>query len=445
MKSKTGAPLVLRALGLALAAFAWVAVPAHASTLQLAAPETDADANAPKSSSWWLRAGEAREQQGEYAKAGDAYRQALAALSEKKQKANEGARAAILSADAYWKAFDGEPNVIHLDAGLAVLEHWLALTGPQSRASMRSDVQRMVSRMKAVREPLVAADVAIAAGDAKTAAEHDEAVLDALSNQQRDWSVGARVALRASATFVETYEAEVHTPADVKPHLHELKTARNLLTRWKKERPPDDASEQGPAVDRALADVEARIAKAEQEVADAERAEKLRKAQQKAEEAKRRAEQREAKRIAAEQAREVRAAKAAQQRKLAIALLSTGVVATAAGAGLLGEGAVFSGVAKDRAAAAAAEADGIEQMNGDGFDDAGFDTELEAYRDAADRRNLGMIVGGSVLAAGGLATSVAGIVLLARGRSSGGKRADRARLSPVISPTLLQLSISGRF
>lgn len=428
------------ALGLVLVSPTVVVSPALA--VSLAPPASEA--STPKSSSWWLRAGEAREQQGEYAKAGDAYRQALLALSEKRQKANEGARAAMLAAEAYWQAFDRDPNEAHLEAGLAVLEQWLTLTGPGSRATMLGDVQQTYARMKAVRDPLVAVDPALTSGNAKEAAEHYDEVLDALANQNRDWSVGARISVAAANALVTDYDARVHAPKDIEPHLQELETARELLVRWKAERPADDASEQGPAVERALADVETRLAAAKQTLADEARAAQQREAAR-AEEARREVERREAERREQERAQQADAA-AANPRTLSIVLLSTGLVATAAGAGLLGEGAVFSGVANDRAASSAAEADALEQMNGATFDRAGFDAELDQYRADVARRNLGMIIGGSVLAVGGLATSVAGIVLLTRARrASGSKRSDRARLAPVVSPTQLQLSISGRF
>jgi hypothetical protein len=440
---KIGVHLVL---GLGFAFAVLLGSPAQASTLHVAAPATEAapEANAPKSSSWWLRAGEARERQGEYAKAGDAYREALLAWPEKKRKGNDGARVAMLSADAYWQAFDRDPNPAHLDAGLAVLDQWLVLTGPQSRATSLSEVKRKYARMKAVRDPLVAADPALTAGDATKAAGHYGEVLDALATQtERDWSVGARISLNAANALVEGYDAKVHAPEDITPHLKELETARDLLVRWKAERPPDDASEQGPAVERALADVQARLAEAEQTLADEARAEQLRERQREADEAARlEAERKEAERIERER-KETAAAKAGGKRTLAIVLLSSGVVALGAGAGLLGEGAAYTGVSKEEAAAAEADAVAAEER-GEIVDRPRFDPALQAYREDTERRNLGLIIGGSVLAAGGIATGVAGIVLLVKGRSSG-KRSQRARLSPVVSPTQLQLSISGRF
>jgi hypothetical protein len=429
--SKVGAHLVL-----GLASVVVAASPTQAATLQLAAPE----ASAPKSSSWWLRAVEAREQQGEYAKAGDAYRQALEALSEKKQRANEGARAALLSAEAYWQAFDRDPDPASLDAGLAVLEQWLTLTGPQSRATLLSDVQRTYARMKAVRDPLVAADPALTAGDAQKAAVHYDEVLDALASQQRDWSVGARISLNVANTLVTSYEAEVHAPEDITAHLHELRAARDLLTRWKDERPPDDASEQGPAVERALADVQARLDEAEQTLADEARAEQIRRAAAEAA-AKRQQEEARAKAMAVT----VEPDPSPPRRTVPIVLLSTGIVAMGAGAALIAGGVVIKGNAADDVAREDANAAGYAQMFPT-YDLDGYQAARDEFVAETNRISRGMLIGGSVLVAGGVATSVAGIVLLVKGRrSSATPRRARARLSPVVSPTQLQLSISGRF
>ena len=68
-------------------------------------------------------------------------------------------------------------------------------------------------------------------------------------------------------------------------------------------------------------------------------------------------------------------------------------------------------------------------MLGSGYDLDRFLADLQDRRDRNDRRNLGLIVGGSVLVAGGLAMSIYGIVKLAQGRGPGGAK-QRARLGP---------------
>lgn len=407
------------------------------STPAFAAPATEP----PNTSSRWLRTGEAHQQRGEHAQAGEAYRQALAALSESKQRANEGARAAVLSAEAYWQAFEGDANAVHLQAAIDVLEHWLERTGPQSRASMLDDVSRMVARLRAILEPLVAADEALASGqtDANKASAHYREVLDVLARQRREWSAGAGVALRVADALVSSYDAKVRSPADIEAHVHELEAARDVLEQWKEQRPAADDSERGPALDQRLAEIEARLREAEQAQAEAARAEQAR-------EAARAAREREAALAQAAVEPSPAADGPPKGRTLSIVLLSAGVVATAAGAALLGEGAVFMGVSQDREAAAAAEADALAQMSGVDFDRAGFDAELRAYRAEADRRNRGMLIGGSVLLAGGIATGVVGVVRLVQGRRARAATPPRrAQLLPVVSPALLQLSLSARF
>lgn len=397
---------------------------ARASTLELTAP---APVSGVKTSSEWLRTGEAHQQNGENAEAGVAYRKALEALSSQKQGANEGARAAMLSADAHWQAFEQDLDVQHLQAALDVMSLWLTLTGPQSKASMRGDVERRLARTRAVLDPLGDAKTALSAGDVKKAVDLYGDGLDALADQDREWSVGARIVLRASEGFVLVYDGHVKAPKDINPHLHELRAARALLVGWKAKRPADDASEQGPAVEQALTDINARIAEEEQAVADEARAEQQRAAQRIAEEDARK----EAERIADEKAaeREAEAAEARKKRKLAIGLLSGGVVAVGAGAGLLGEGLSYSRVSRDLEAQANDAADAIDDDPDMALDRPEFDAALADWRNNVDRRNLGFMVGGSVLAAGGLAMSIYGIVKLAQGRSRRGSN-QRARIHP---------------
>ena len=411
-------------LGLVLFSFV-SASPGRAAPL-LAAP---APANTPgvKTSSAWLRTGESLQQKGQNAEAGDAYRKALETLSQTKQKANEGARAAILSADAHWLAFEQDLDVLHLQAALDVLSLWLTLTGPQSRASMLTDVQRMFSRIRAVRDPLGEADTALGAGDTKKAVGHYGEAIDALASQGYEWPLEARVVVRASAGCVAAYDRGEKTAQHVGAHRPGLEAARDLLVEWKGKRPADDASEQGSAIDQALAEVEARLAEAEQVTADAAEAERIAAEQAAADEAKRREDER----IAAEQAaaeREQKAAEARKKRTLAIGLLAGGVVAMGAGAGLVGEGIVGNRVFKEGADEQRDIADMLAMANPD-YPRESFDDDYATQSAANRRRTLGMAIGGSVLAAGGLAMTIYGIVKLAQGREPRGAK-QRARLRP---------------
>lgn len=424
------------------------AVLASSPTTSAAAPAGD-DSSAPRSSSWWLRTGEGHQQRGEHARAGEAYRQALLALSPTKQRANEGARAAMLSAEAYWLAFEGDASVASLEAGIAVLEQWLEATGPQSKASLVVDVQRMVARLRAVRDPLVAADEALARGDVDEASAHDEAALDALATQDRQWSIGASLALRAADDLVAAYDASAGKgkgEAAAAGAPQELAKARELLVRWKQRRPAGDASPQGPRLEQRLAELEQRLAEAEREAAEAAAAEERR-----AEAARAEAERRERERARAEAASraEPEGPAPGERRTLAIVLVASGAAAVGAGAGLLGEGLVFSGLSRDRAAAARAQADALAQTSGARFDRAGFEAALADYQATADRRDLGMIIGGSVLAAGGIAAGVVGTVWLVRARGSGQRARARApalvRATPVVSATSLRLLLTTRF
>ncbi len=261
------APVVLGLVLSSLASASLVlAYPRPAAALQLAAPAAKPAAKpapAGKTSSAWLRTGEAHQEKGEHAQAGDAYRKALEALSHKMQGADEGARAAGFSADAHWLAFEQDLGVLHLQAALDVLSLWLTLTGPQSRASMHDEVVRKFAQIRAVRDPLGEADAALAAGEATKAAGLYGDVVYALATQGYEWPLRARIALRGSAGIVSVYEGHVKASEDVAAHLPALRAARDLLATQKAKRPADDASEQGPAVDQALADVEARIAAAD--------------------------------------------------------------------------------------------------------------------------------------------------------------------------------------
>jgi len=409
-------------LGLALVSFV-SASPSRAATLLAAPAPAPKPVPGVKTSSGWLRTGEAHQQKGEHAKGGEAYRKALESLSPQKQVANEGAKAAMLSADAHWLAFEQDLDVLHLQAALDVLNLWLTLTGPRSRASMLSDVDRKIARIQAVREPFAEADASLAAGDAKKAAGLYGEVVDALATQGFEWPLGARVVLRGAVGEVAAYDRDKEAGKDIRGHEPGLLAVHDLLVKWKGKRPAEDASEQGPAVEQALADVEARIAEVEQAENDAALAEeelKQDEADRKQDEADRKQDEADRKRDEAERKR----IEAQRKRNLAIGLLSGGVVAMGAGAGLLGEGAAWSKASKQDEAAARADAD----MD-PGVDRPRYDAAVDEWRASTDRRNLGFIIGGSVLAAGGLAMSIWGIVTLVKGREKRGS-AERARIHP---------------
>ena len=412
-------------LGSILGASLLLAPLVHAGAPSRGAPV----ASSSKSSSEWLRTGEALQRAGRHAEASEAYRQALMALPEPKQRANEGARAAMLAAEARWSAFDVDLDVAHLDAGIAALEHWLALAGPQSRVPLLDDVQRDVAWIRAVRDPLAAAVAALAEHDLDGAMTQGQGAMDALVHQDhREWSIGAGLALWMSRELV---------PVDA--DLRALEHARDILVAWQGRRPASDVTDRGPAIDERLAELRGRIQAVEQARRDAELAAQLPEPSELGEPS-------EPTTPITSPPREPAPRQPSPGRTLPVALLSVGVVATAAGAALLGEGAAFTEVSKARATAAAAEAEALEQRYGATFDRASYDAELEGYLARADRRNTGMLIGGSVLAAGGIAASVVGIVALARShRPSPGQRRARAGVAPVVFASLQRISLSWRF
>lgn len=428
-----GPDMVHRSLSLelALASLLGVSLAAASSADARALAPAAAQAPKPKTSSQLLREGEALQQQGEHAKAGQLYRSALEALADQKRRANEGARAAMLSADAHWLAFAQDLDVDHLQAAIDVLSVWLTFTGPDSRASLRLDVERTIGRLKTVHETLGAANAALAKEQVDEAKTRYDQLLEALSAQRREWSVGARIVLQASAGLVAIYDGHVPSLADTSERVRELEAARALLVRWKDERPPDEASPEEPAVEQQLAAVEAKLeaerARAEQARADEARAAEARRKADEAEVQRKLDERRE--RDEAEQQR--RAQKAAGRRTTGGAMLPTGLVMLGAGVGLFAEGLAYHRELETLEADDRAEAEAYEQMAGVEFDRAGYESAWDSFRATADARNRGMIIGGSVLAAGGVAVAVVGVVKLVQARK-GRERADppRARLLP---------------
>ncbi|MCA9705179.1 MAG: hypothetical protein KDK70_04925 [Myxococcales bacterium] len=413
------------------------AAPAHA-----AAPEASAPADG-KSSSWWLKHGETRQEAGDYAGAGEAYAKALDALSEQKQRANVGARTAMLSADAHWMAFEADGDIAHIRAGFEVLDRWITLAGPGSQASLLPRAERLAARYHSIHDPLQQGDAALADGDLERASKHHREALEALAVQRHPWPIGARVTLKLAQAHVDAYDRSVAGVDDIEPNRPKLVEAKELLEGWRGRRPSDDASAEGPALEALLAEVEARLAEGTEQL-DAALAERERQAQLAAQQ---KAEQERQAQLAAQQDDSAEREQAARaQRRTGIILLSTGLVATAAGAGLLGEGLAFGPRSRQLAQDEQDQAQALTQMYGDAYARDEFDASLADYRERVRRRNTGLVAGGAVLAAGGLAATAVGVVWLVRARRAGTPGATaRAWLAPAVSPTQAGLTLAGRF
>ncbi|MEM9455215.1 MAG: hypothetical protein AAGF11_13620 [Myxococcota bacterium] len=447
---------------------ATVSLPAVVTAAATTGPAPTAD-DGSKPPSWWLKTGETRQVKGDNAGAGKAYARAFDGLSEAKRRANVGARTAMLAADAYWMAFEADDNVVHLAAAIEVLDRWIQFTGPGSRASLLSTVERTAARLAAIQQPRKEIDAALEQGDLDRATRSQPKLLEALSVQRRPWPVGARLVLRVGRAHVEAYDRAVgDEDSQIEAQKPKLLTAKQSLEGWRAQRPDDDDSTEGPAVDALLAEIQARLDEGDQRLAAAAKAEQERAA---AEQAAREAEQqRLAEQAAAEQA-QARAEAASKRRNAAIILLATGVTATAAGAGLLGEGLAFRAESQRLLQAEQDRADELTQMFGDDFARDDFDASVADYDDQVRRRNTAFIISGSVLAAGGLAASAVGIVWLVRGRGAKGARPTeqtptkqartnqsrpkqprtkpaptvQAWLTPSVSPSQVRLSLTARF
>lgn len=404
-----------------------------------------------QNSSQLLRRGEQLEQSGDYAGAGQTYRRAFEALSEQKQRANEGARATVLSSSAYWSAFEAEEGLDpqHLEDGLAVLELWLERTGEDSKASLLPVVERKATRLREVRDPLVAAEQALARKDSQAAADGYAEALAALERQRRSEAVRVRVALQLASLRLKADGEQVKDYEDIEPNLTKLEEARDVLRRYEVESSTEagprsgeedaasTADSKGSAKPPAathdedllalLDDVEERIAEAEQTLAQGPPPE--------VEPKKRRRRRRKPPTTDVPNG---------PSRVVPIVLLSVGVVATGAGAALIGEPVVFGQMADRDVRDASMQAEQT-QDEVPGFDYDGYTSAIEDYDRQTSRRNIPMIVGGSVLVAGGVAMSVVGIVGLVKGRKGGSKSPQRAQLAPTLSRSSVGLSLSSRF
>lgn len=407
-------------------------------------PESPPESSPPpkRSASAWLKAGESHQQKGEYVQAAEAFLAVFESLSPRKQSANEGARAAMLAADAYWLAFEDSLESGHLQAALDVLERWRSQADPKS--TLRRNVERASTEIHAVLDPLQSAEAQLSAGGVAAAAGGYETALEALDAQNRPWSCGARLALEITGAQVAAYDEGVAASEDLSEGEALLLSARATLETWGTKRPADGAPELGEAIDERRGEVQRRLdaieqqraaaALRQQEQAAARRAEQQAAAEQAAvEDAERR--------LAAEREAEARRA---GRRTTATILLSAGAVATAAGAGLMGEGIAFTGVSREQADAARGRADELDTTSA-GYDRAGFDADLAAYRDSARRRSVAFLASGSVLLGVGLATGIWGAVWLAKSGSKRGGGGRRARLTPTGSRAHLGLQLTGSF
>lgn len=242
-------------LALCLAPGWLVSMAAHGST-RTAAPEEGAQGSA----RGWLREAARLEARGELSQAGEAYRQALLALSERRQQGEEGATAVLYAARAHWRAFDRNPDAAHLAAAVDVLELWLALGSQDS--GLVDEVRGESQRLRAILEPLRAGDAALEAGDAVGASRHYDEALAALPSEPRDWSTGASLAVVIAGRFVARYDASFAAAKDVEPRLEELRSIQRMLEAQRSQQPPGEV-ERSKALARALAGVRGRVAEGE--------------------------------------------------------------------------------------------------------------------------------------------------------------------------------------
>ena len=421
-------PVVSLCLGLALA---MAPSPSQAAV----APEPPAE-QAPEpssqpecqSASECLREAETKENAGDHAGAGQYYSNAFERLRAK-QGANEGARIAMFCAEAYRVAFDVDGDVAHLDAADACLKRWLERAGPDSKATLGASVKTMLKQLEEVHAPLKDAEAARLVGDRTRDAELSKQAIEAMKVQQRPWSAVALLVARRADADIAVFDEE-RTKAKVdEDDLQKLEDTKRLLEEWRKQRPADDDSDVGPLIDRRLVEIQARIDEATRTPPPIDET----------------TTEIETKGVGPVVEPE-QPLEPPRKRVTAITLLSVGGVVAAAGAAMLGEGVAFSSVARRRGDAEEAKADELQQQYGSSYPRDEFDADLQRYRDEARARNLGLIAGGAVLLAGGLASGIVGAVLLAkRSRAKGPGAREKLVLIPAVSRSQLQLSLTARF
>ncbi len=399
-----------------------------------------------KSATEWLRIGEAREGDGDFAGAGEAYRNALEAMTGRQRRGNEGARAAMYSAEAYWLAFETDNDIKHLEAGFDALDRWLQLIDPAKPAKLESSVRWMMARLRGIYDPMRKGDAALAGGNVDQATEDYRKALEALTNQQRRWLTKARVGVHITDAQLSAYDEALAEGITYEAKIAMLEATRNDLEDVRKRRPQDDKSKEYERVEERMAEIQQRIDEANRAEAQRKQDEAVAKAKAEDEAAQKRAEEQ---RIADEKA--ARAYREQQRRRTAaIAVLTTGAVATAAGVGLLTEGLAFGRVGQRRGDEKAAKADaidvGVEDPTDVMVDRPVFDPLLQTYRDDVRRYSMAMTVSGAVISSVGLAAVITGAVILSKNKGAKGRPpGQHAMLSPVVSPSLLGLSLTARF
>jgi len=375
----------------------------------------------PKGPSAWLKKGRAHWIHGDFAASGEAYERAAAAMTPKKQKADEGAQAILLAVDAYWSAFDLEASREPLDRAEAACTQWLELAGPDSRATLLGDVQRALARIRAVVEPLRRVEVAAQQDDfAAMAAGYDTAVA-ALQAQARPWPPRAKLVLVAAEVRARLFEAEVARAGDDAP-LEPLHRALASVEVCLQERP---ASEVGPL----RGELEARREQLSAQI-EALREARLQREQPSPPPPT----------IAEPSPTAAPARGPLASKTLAYSLLPAGLAAIAGGATLVALGVTALRRSDEHTAAleqdpAYAELPAAER--------ARFDEDLQAYERASSTYALGTLIAGSALLAGGTAMTLLGSIALHQVRRS--SRSARARVSPVWTRTMRGVSLQVEF
>ena len=333
---------------------------ATATRLGPTADQTQAQS---KSSSYWLERGANLEGRGKYAEAGEAYRQALAVLSEEK-RSTVGADIATLSAAAYLMAFDGD--IDHLKAGVEVLQQWIERTEPEDEAPKLQEVKLLAAQFHTIVSRLEQANAAMVNDDLAQAYGRYEVALKALQA-------------------------------------------------------PSVRGSSGPAMDwveQHLVDVQSRIDEATPPPQDA--------------------------RVKIETETETETVLATNDKRLSTYLLTAGIIGSAAGASVLGSGITSAVEFQRTVRAEESTAQTFESMPNIQFDRPAFNEAVLEYEQRARRKNIAMILGGSVLMAGGVAASVIGLVKLRQARRAPGPTA-KAWLTPTMSRSNVGLSLTARF
>jgi len=429
-----GIPLVPLCLGLVLALApspSWAAMAPVAPGEEVPEPPSQPQPTPQShSASVWLKAAGAAESDRRFADAGLDYRYAFDALRLQKRRANEGARIAMFCAEAYRLAFDVDVDIDQLDEAHEVLEGWRELAGPDSKATLAQSVKTMLEQIEDMRAPfedgrtlLEEAQAARSKEDRTREAELVTQAIEIMKARQRPWSAIALLVARRAGADIAAFDAKRAKAEVDEGELRKLEATKSLLDEWRKQRPEADDSSAGSIIDQRLVEIQARIDENSVEPPPPPKPAP----------------------VVEPPPPPLPPPPPPPPRAKAITLLSVGGVATVAGAALLGEGVAFSFVARRRGDAEEAEADGLQQQYGNSYPRDQFDDDLQRFRDEARIRNIGFIAGGAVLLAGGLASGIAGAVLLRKSRPRGSGAREKLVLIPTVSRSQLHLSLTTRF